>query len=117
MNTRAILRRQFLTRCCGYGAAATGLYPALSLAAELGDARPLPPLPTHQTPKASRLVVIFLTGGMSQLDTFNYLPKLKSDEGKDSSTDQLRAAQPGKLMPTRFKFAQHGQSGLWISEL
>ena len=55
-------RRDFL-KCCTAGG--LGLYPALSLAAAANDGHPLAPRPSHFPPRARRLIVVFLTGGVS----------------------------------------------------
>src|SRR3954471_21769248 len=113
-------RRRFL-RCCAAGAAASSLslQASLNLAAELGDAGPLAPQRTHHEPKAKRLIVVFLTGGFSHVDTFDYKPELAAKAGQLVSSNGLRDNETGKLplLGSPFKWAQHGQSGLWISEL
>jgi hypothetical protein len=114
----AMRRREFL-RCCGASAASLGFYSSLSLAAEVNAGHPLAPRPTHHAPKAKNLLFIFLTGGMSHVDTLDYKPKLSEDSGKDVPSFGLRADETAKkpLLGSPFKFAQHGQSGLWLSEL
>ena len=111
-------RRGFL-QCCAAGAAAgtLSLHSVLSQAAQLEGAGPLPPLPTHFAPKAKQLIFVFLTGGMSHVDTFDYKPRLAADHGKDIKAALLRGQFQGKLMPSPFKFAARGQSGLMFSEL
>src|SRR5207247_1962264 len=61
--------------------------------------------------------VIFLcmSGGPSHVDTFDYKPKLQADTGK-ATTNRGRGGS-ATLLGSPWKFAQHGQSGLWISEL
>ena len=65
-------------------------YPRLSLAATLGEAQVLAPKPTHFPPKAKQLVFIFLTGGVSHLDTFDPKPKLQAMHGKPIPAFGLR---------------------------
>ncbi len=111
-------RRQFLGHCAaGTAGVALGLRQQLSLAAELGGGHPLAPRATHYPPRAKRLLLVFLTGGFSHVDTFDPKPRLASDQGKELTTHQLRGNPNAKLMPSPFKFTQHGQSGLPISEL
>jgi hypothetical protein len=62
------------------------------------------------TPRAKRVVMLSMRGGPSHHDTFDYKPELEKLAGK--STDAAR-----KVFPSPFQFSQHGQSGLWISEL
>src|SRR5262245_55724454 len=111
-------RRDFLS-CCGASAASLSLYSSCSLAAELNAGHPLAPRPTHHAAKAKNLLIVFLTGGMSHVDTFDYKPKLSEDNGQDVPSFGLRADETTKkpLLGSPFKFQQHGQSGLWLSEL
>lgn len=106
-------RRDFLRMSAG----ALGAYPALSLAAAVENAGPLAPQPTHHAARAKQLIIIFLTGGFSHVDTFNYRPQLGTDAGRELDTNQLRSVAKAKLMPSPFAFRQHGQSGIWVSEL
>jgi hypothetical protein len=107
-------RREFLRASA---AGALSLYPALSIVAAAENAGPLAPQPTHHAAQAKQLIFIFLTGGFSHVDTFNYRPRLAMDAGRELDTAQLRSVAKAKLMPSPFAFQQHGQSGLWISEL
>ncbi len=117
-------RRDFLSRTgSGFG--------ALALAALLeGEARgdsnrlpvnPLASRPGHFPGKAKSVIWLFLNGGPSQVDTWDYKPELEKRHGqelkgfdKDTGffTDQV-----GPLMKSPFKFAQHGQAGTWASEI
>jgi len=109
-------RREFL--CCSAAAlAGTSLYRSLALAAQVNDAHVLAPKPGHFPAKAKHLIFIFLSGGVSHVDTFDYKPKLKSDHGKIVPSVDLRAASKQPLLGSPFQFNQHGKSGLFISEL
>jgi len=80
----------------------------------------------HHAPKAKRVITLFQHGGPSQLDLFDYKPNLAKVHGQDLP-DSIRMGQRLTGMtayqttfptaPTIFKFAQHGQSGGWFSEL
>jgi hypothetical protein len=107
-------RRDFL-KCCTAGS--LGLYPALSLAAQVHGAEVLPPRRTHFQPKAQNLIFVFLTGGMSHVDTFDYKPGLRRDHGRILPSVDLRGNSRQPLMASPFRFQAHGQSGLYISEL
>jgi Protein of unknown function (DUF1501) len=109
-------RREFLGCCLGGG---LGLYPALALAAAANDGQALAPSPSHFTPKAKNLIVLFLTGGFSHVDTFDHKPRLKQDHGKKILNRELRDTidRPFYLLGSPFRFAAHGQSGLVVSEL
>lgn len=113
----AVFTRRSFLRCCTAGS--LGLYPALSLAAEGNQGGPLAPKPTHHPARAKRLIFIFLTGGFSQVDTFDYKPKLQADHGKKVHGRTLRDDndKPYYLIRSPFKFHPCGQSGLLISEV
>jgi len=79
---------------------------------------PLAPRPGHHPARARSMIFLFMHGGPSQLDTFDYKPRLQRDDGKELPF----APAPGttasrRLMASPWKFAQHGQSGAWVSEL
>ena len=111
-------RRHFLASC-GAVAAGTGLLPKLSLAAELGEAGLVAPRGLHHPPKAKQLIILFLTGGFSHIDTFDPKPKLNEQHGKPIPAFGLRPdeSRPLPLLGSQFKFERCGQSGLSISEL
>jgi hypothetical protein len=103
-------RRQWLrTASCGFG--------SLALAGLLGDqkARAADDLPKpHHAPKAKRVIFVFLQGSPSQVDTFDYKPRLQKDDGKAVDSG---GGNPRRWLGSPWKFSQHGQSGHWISEL
>jgi hypothetical protein len=107
-------RREFLRRT-GSGA---GL---LALATLLRDAGLSPAADAAGSPKAKSVIWLFMNGGQSQVDTYDYKPALEKHHGQpmpklDSKTGFF-VNQVGGLMKSPFKFAQHGQSGSWLSEL
>ena len=85
----------------------------------------LPGLP-HFAPKAKRVIYLFQSGAPSQLDLFDHKPLLAARHGTDLP-DSIRQGQRltgmtatqerFPIAPTRFRFAQHGRSGAWLSEL
>ena len=79
----------------------------------------LAPKPAHHEAKAQNLIVIFLTGGFSHVDTFDYKPALNEHHGKPVPSFGLRSDETGKrpLLGSPFRFRQCGESGLWMSEL
>jgi hypothetical protein len=95
------------------------MYPALSLAAEIHGGQPLAPAPGHLHAKANNLIVIFLTGGVSHVDTFDPKPRLRTDHGKKVFDRELRdtSEKPFYLIGSPFTFTPRGQCGLMISEL
>jgi hypothetical protein len=116
--SRSVNRRGFLCNA-GCAAASLGLFPQFALAADLGDAQVLAPRPTHFPAKAKHLLIVFLTGGFSHVDTFDPKPRLREMHGQPTPAFGLRPDET-KLLPllgSPFTFQQCGQSGLWISEL
>jgi hypothetical protein len=110
-------RRQFLNVCGSAAAGSWGLRSALSLAAEVNGGHPLAPQPSHHAARAKNLLFIFLTGGFSHVDTFDFKPKLREDAGRIVDSVSLRTAEKQPLLGSPFTFRQCGESGLWLSEL
>ena len=81
----------------------------------------LRPKPTHFAPKAKAVIQLFMQGGPSQVDLFDPKPMLDKHHGKsvfkEVAQDISSPNSVGGLMRSPFKFAQHGQSGAWVSEL
>ncbi|MSR75375.1 MAG: DUF1501 domain-containing protein [Planctomycetes bacterium] len=69
--------------------------------------------------RAKRVIFLFMHGGPSQIDTFDYKPLLQRDDGKPFPGQRPRVnfAKTETLMASPWKFAQHGQSGAWVSAL
>ena len=88
-------------------------------AADGAAANPLAPKPPHFTPRARRVIFLFMHGGPSQVDTFDYKPLLDRDHGKPLPFAKPRvfSAATGNLLKSPFKFQQYGQSGAWVSEI
>jgi len=80
---------------------------------------PLAPKKPHFEPRAKRVIFLFMKGGPSAVDTFDYKPRLQADDGKPCPFDKPRVqfAPTGNLLKSPWKFRQHGDSGLWCSEL
>lgn len=80
---------------------------------------PLSPKPPHFAPRAKRVIFLFMHGGPSHVDTFDYKPQLQKDDGKPLpfSKPRVFSSQTGNLLKSPWSFGQHGESGAWISEL
>src|SRR4051812_5667586 len=80
---------------------------------------PLSPRPPHFEPKVKRVIFLFMKGGPSQVDTFDYKPLLQRDDGKPLpfAKPRVQFAPTGNLLASPWKFQQHGESGSWVSEL
>jgi hypothetical protein len=90
------------------------------LAAEAAaEARgPLAPRAGHHAAKAKRIIFLFMHGGPSQVDTFDYKPRLARDGGKELPFAPAKGTTVSRtLMASPWKFARHGASGAWVSEL
>ena len=116
MDIPAPSRRQLLKSVAsGFGYLAfAGLS---SLAAQESKSRDsvLAPKKPHFEPRAKNVIFLFMSGGPSHVDTFDYKPQLTAATGK-------RSSKPGrnfgaKLMGSPWKFQQYGESGRWVSEL
>jgi hypothetical protein len=101
----------------GFGALALG---GLARGFGLSDAQnPFAARAPHFAPRAKRVIFLFMHGGPSQVDTFDYKPLLQRDDGKPLpfAKPRIQFAQTGNLLASPWKFAQHGESGAWVSEL
>ncbi len=118
-------RRQLLARC-GAGFGSLALADLMSrnglLAADVPKAvNPLAAKKPHFPAKAKAVIWIFVNGGHSQVDTWDYKPELAKYDGKplpnfDKTTGFFPGAV-GPLMKSPFEWKQHGQSGKWVSSL
>jgi hypothetical protein len=113
-------RREMLQRI-GAGFGTLGLAQLLSTdpAAAAIPKSPLAPKPPHFAPKAKHVIQLFMPGGPSQVDTFDYKPAIKKYQGQrpklvDRKT--LRNTKNG-LFPSPFSFKQFGQTGKWVSDI
>jgi len=128
-DLRHLTRRQFFSRC-GIGLGGIALASimkgpelfATDLAAPLN---PMSSRPPHFRARAKNIIYLFMAGGPSQLELFDYKPKLKELNGEpipQSFIEGKRFAFMGtshgtKLLGTRREFKQHGHSGAWVSEM
>jgi len=104
-------RRQLLkSASAGFGYLAFAGMNSLAVAKETPNSNPLAPKAPHFPARAKRVIFLCMQGGPSHVDTFDYKPQLAKDHGK-----------PGKyggfLLKSPWEFRQHGESGLWISDL
>ena len=92
---------------------------AQASAAELRRLNPLAVLPGHHPARAKSCIFIYLPGGPSQLDLFDYKPRLESENGQPLPFEKpkLERTKTGNLFASPWKFAPRGASGLLVSEL
>lgn len=119
----SLTRREWLTRTgCGFGALA--LADLAARQARAAQTNPLAARLPHFAPRAKRVIFLFMQGGVSHVDSYDYKPRLEKDDGKQLAFDDARViANTGargssqRVMKPLWKFAQHGQSGRWASDL
>lgn len=73
----------------------------------------------HFPARAKRVIFLFMHGGPSQVDTFDYKPELSARNGEPLpfAKPRVQFAQTGNLLSSPWKFRQYGQSGAWVSDL
>ncbi len=115
---RAITRRDMLrASACGFG---NVMLAALAAESAMADASsPLAPRVPHLPPRAKRIIFLFMWGGPSHVDLFDPKPRLATESGKPlaGSSVGVERKQLGTVLGSPFRFQQHGQSGVWMSEL
>jgi len=105
---------------CGLGFGLLGLASLLGDEAPAGvePARlPLAAKPAHFAPRAKHVIHIFANGGPSQIDTFDPKPALARYEGQRLPIHLATERPTGVALPSPFRFAKYGQSGLEVSDL
>ena len=122
------LARRDLLRNCGLGLGGIALgalmeRDGLLAAPKSGSVNPLAPKPPHFKPKAKAVIQLFMAGGPSQLELFDYKPKLKELSGQPIPQSYLEGKRFAflkknpKCLGTVRKFKRYGESGAEISEL
>src|SRR2546425_3218498 len=126
-NQLLITRRHFFgLTSIGVGMAAlASLFERDLISAEGPASGGLPGLP-HFKPKAKRVIYLFQSGAPSQMDLFDYKPKLNDFQGTELPDSVRKGQRLTGMTATQasfpiarsiFKFAQHGKSGAWVSDL
>jgi len=123
---RLVTRRWFF-RQCGVGLGSMALASLLGIDKASGTeapkfSNPLAPKQPHFTPKAKRVIYLFMGGAPSQLDLFDYKPALARYNGKPVPAEVVMGQKYAFIKPdaalfaSEFKFAQHGAAGVELSE-
>src|SRR5256885_1040423 len=110
-------RRQWLLQA-GAGFGGLALMHMLSQEGALGDViRPEWNGGLHHAPRAKRVVQLFMNGGVSQIDSFDFKPMLARRHGEkvDFGITKAATSDVGAIMKSPFEFRQHGQCGRWVS--
>lgn len=120
-------RRELLRRASnGFGTLALGSLMARAdrpglLTTAAGPTTGVLPSP-HVPAKARRVIFLFMEGAVSQVDSFDHKPLLEKYHGQEAHRVMGRIEKTqfdsiGKMLKSPWNFRQHGQSGLWISDL
>ena len=123
-------RREFLWEA-GAGFTALGLVDLLTrdgtfarkaaaAEASASSANPLAPKPPHFAPKAKSVIFLFMYGGPSHIDTFDYKPTLYDMDGKTITVKTFGRGgkkNEGRVVGPKWKFKRYGESGKWVSDL
>src|SRR5713101_2996298 len=115
-----LTRREMLARCAnGFGAVA---FAALNNEQGLGKEKSASAPPTtHFAARARNVIFLYMDGGPSQVDTFDYKPLLEKYDGKDPHSvfkvEPTQFNNVGKVMASPWKFKHHGHGGIQVSEL
>ena len=121
-------RREFLWESgCGFPGVALAsmlgqsLFPPPVQAEGLAEYKnPLAPKPPHHDPDATACIFLYMYGGPSHMDTFDYKPEMT---GRDNQTVAVKTfgrgghKNEGRIVEPRWKFKQYGQCGKWVSDL
>ena len=124
VHPRQLARRWFFKDCgVGVGAIALGqLLRQQGYAASVGT-NPMAPRQPHFTPKAKRVIYLFMAGAPSHLELFDHKPELTKWDGKLPPASLLKGYRAAFINPNstllgpKFKFSRYGQSGTELSEL
>lgn len=127
MNSQSTFSRRSALQSagCGFGALALqSLLGQQTLANPLPVTNPLAVRPPHHAARAKRVIFLYMQGGVSQVDSFDYKPILEKEDGNKFAFDDARqVANSGKrgtserVMKNLWKFRRYGESGKWASDL
>lgn len=119
MNTGMSRRHLLQSAAAGFG------YMAWAGLAAGANESPLAPRAGHHPARAKRIIFLFMHGGPSQIDTFDYKPRIQQDDGKEmprTAVDRAFVVSDRNhakhiIMRSPWKFAKHGECGAWVSDL
>ena len=124
---KALTRRHFFSQCgMGLGSVALASLMDEKVLAEPKPVNPFAPRMPHYVPRAKNVIFLFMAGGPSQLELFDWKPKLKAMHGQDIPESFIKGKRfafmnssfkkAKRCLGTIRKFQRHGQSGMWVSE-
>ena len=113
MKQIQLVSRRLMLQQCGVG------FGSLALASMAAGETSSDSAAPHFAPKAKRVIFLFMKGGPSHVDTFDYKPRLQKDDRKPYpfSKPRVQFAKTGGLLASPWKFKQYGQCGAAVSEL
>src|ERR1700676_4651347 len=114
-------RRRFLQQAgLGFGSLALATLLHEQAHAQSAPANPLAPRPPHFPARGKGVIWLFMTGGPSQVDTFDYKPELQRRDGQNLAGADPRTGffqTSGRCLKSPFRWRQHGQSASWVSDI
>jgi hypothetical protein len=122
-HPRHLNRREMLSRCAlGFGGVAMQALLGEEARAASYVSDPLAPRDPHFPARATNVIFLYMDGGPSQVDTFDYKPLLEKYHGRDPGEviGDLAPTQfdnVGKVLKSQWAFQQRGESGAWVSDL
>ncbi len=127
MNPALQQTRRHLFRNCSMGVGSMAFASLMQddVRAELNRQATLDPKQPHFEPKAKNVIFLFMAGGPSQLDLFEHKPELDRHNGQPIPESFIAGKRFAfmdsshriNLLGTRRRFAQHGENGMWVSDL
>jgi Protein of unknown function (DUF1501) len=125
LGERLTRRAMMRSSACGFGALAWSAMATERVIAESsGNAQTSVSGKAHFSPRAKRVIFLFMQGGVSHVDSFDYKPMLQRTDGQKMPFDDARQkANTGlgesqqRVMKSPWQFSQYGQSGRWVSDL
>ncbi|RPI76338.1 MAG: DUF1501 domain-containing protein, partial [Planctomycetaceae bacterium] len=118
----SLSRRSFLRDCgAGFGTLALASLAAGKPARASDSNNALAPRSPHFEARAKRVILLWMQGGPSQMDLFDYKPRLEREAGEkipfSLSKDNDRFDDKARLFGPAAKFQQFGDSGMWVSDM
>ncbi len=125
MSLRDVTRRHFFERC-GIGVGSIALHQLLEQSSDAAvSGNPLAPRAPHFPARAKRVIYLFMAGGPSQLEMFDYKPALTKFNGEPIPKSYVEgkrfafmdSSHRTNLLGTKRQFEQHGENRMWVSDL
>ena len=123
LKSRNLLARRWFLQQCGVGLGTVALHSLLGADTRADSTNPMLPRQPHFTPRAKRVIFLFMAGAPSHLDLFDHKPELARLDGQLPPAELLKGYRTAfinpnsRLLGPKFAFAKHGASGAELSEL